>query len=204
MQELEVARREKELEATIAKQAEAEQRRIEILAEAQRQKLAREAQGQAEALRQQGAAQAEVTRLTGAAEADIIRAKGQAEADAMHLKADAYLQYNQAAIIDKFLTGMPEVARAMASALGGVDKVTVVSTGTGAQGVSALTGEVAKMIAQVPELFETLTGMKVSELLGRLQQLDASAAASTNGAAERRSLDIPVVRASEERGGAGG
>jgi flotillin len=202
VQELEVRRREQELAATVQKAAEAEQRRIEILAEAQRQKLAREALGAAEALRQQGAAQAEVTRLTGTAEAEIVRAKGQAEADAMHVKADAYLQYNQAAIIDRFLTNMPEVARAMASALGGVDKVTVVSTGSGAQGVSALTGEVAKMIAQVPELFETLTGMKVSELMGRLQQIDSSAVRpSANGAAERRPLDIPVVGREPGAGG---
>jgi flotillin len=202
VQELEVQRRERELAATVQKAAEAEQRRIEILAEAQRQKLAREALGAAEALRQQGAAQAEVTRLTGTAEAEIVRAKGQAEADAMHVKADAYLQYNQAAIVDRFLTSMPEVARAMASALGSVDKVTVVSTGNGAQGVSALTGEVAKMIAQVPELFETLTGMKMSELMGRLQQIDPSAVhPSSNGAADRRPLDIPVVRGGDERPG---
>ena len=41
-------------------------------------------------------------------------------------------------------------------------------------GVSQITGEVAKMVAQVPELFETLTGQKVSELMERLQGIDAS------------------------------
>jgi flotillin len=195
VQDMEVQRRERELVATVQKAAEAEQRRIEILAEAARQKLAREALGQAEALRQQGAAQAEVTRLTGTAEAEIVRAKGQAEADAMHVKADAYLQYNQAAILDKYLASMPEVARAMAQALGNVDKVTVVSTGSNADGVSALTSQVAKMIAQVPELFETLTGMKVSDLLGRLQQIDPDAVTSSANGAPRRTIDIPIVRA---------
>jgi flotillin len=194
VQELEVQRREKELAATVQKSAEAEQRRIEILAEAARQKLAREALGQAEALRAQGAAQAEVTRLTGQAEADIVRAKGQAEAEAMHVKADAYLQYNQAAILDKYLSSMPEVARAMAAALGGVDKVTIVSTGQNADGVSALTTQVAKMIAQVPELFETLTGMKVSELMGRLQQIDPNAVRPSSNGAAREAVEIPVVR----------
>lgn len=158
VQELEVQRREKELEATVTKQAEAERRRIEILAEAQRQKLAQEAAGQAEAIRQQGLA-----------EAEVVRAKGQAEADAMHLRAEAYQQYNQAAVLDKLLTAMPDVVRALSQALAGVDKVTIVATGDGRGGVSNLTGEVAKMIAQVPELFETLTGMKLGDLLGRLQ-----------------------------------
>jgi flotillin len=173
VQELEVQRRERELEATTIKQAEAERRRIEVLAEAQRQRLALEAAGQAEAIR-----------LQGTAEAEVVRAKGQAEADAMHLRAGAVQEYNQAAVLDKLLTGMPEVAQAFAQALAGVDKITVVSTGDGrASGASAITGEVAKMVAQVPELFETLTGMKVNELMGRLNTIDAKAAAPTaNGA----------------------
>jgi flotillin len=180
----------------MTKQAEAEQRRIEILADAQRQKLSREAAGQAEALRQQGTAEAEVTRLRGTAEAEIIRAKGQAEADAMQLRADAYQQYNQAAVLDKLLSGMPEVARAFAQSLASVDKITVVSTGDGrgGAGVSALTGDVAKMIAQVPELFETLTGMKVSELMDRLQGINNGTVTrpSSNGAARTTSREIVV------------
>ena len=166
VQELEVQRRELELQATVTKQAEAERRRIEVLAEAQRQKLATEAAGQAEA-----------TRLQGTAEAEIVRAKGQAEADAMHQRAEAYQEYSQAAVLDKLITGMPEVVRALAQSLASVDRITVVSTGDGrSQGVSQLTGEVAKMVAQVPELFETLTGQKVSDLMTRLRALDTPAA----------------------------
>ena len=162
VQQLEVQRKELELEATVSKQAEAERRRIEVLAEAQRQKLSIEAAGQAEAIR-----------LQGTAEAEIVRAKGQAEADAMHQRAAAYQEYSQAAVLDKFITGMPEVVRALAQSLASVDKITVVSTGDGrSPGVSQLTGEVAKMVAQVPELFETLTGQKVSELMSRLRALD--------------------------------
>jgi flotillin len=165
VQELEVQRRQLELEATVIKQAEAERRRIEALAEAERQRLAKEAAGKAEAIR-----------LQGTAEAEIVRAKGQAEADAMHLRAAAYQEYNQAAVLDKLLSSLPEVTRALAQSLASVEKITVVSTGDGrTTGVSAITGEVAKMIAQVPELFETLTGLKVGELLGRLQGLDAAA-----------------------------
>jgi flotillin len=173
VQELEVQRRERELEATVTKAAEAERKRIEVLAEAQRQKLATEAAGQAEA-----------TRLQGSAEAEIVRAKGHAEADAMHMRAEAYQEYNQAAVLDKLLTGMPEVVRALAQSLASVDKITVVSTGDGrSAGVSQITGEVAKMVAQVPELFETLTGMKVADLMDRLQGIDAKPLArpSDNG-----------------------
>jgi flotillin len=170
VQELEVQRKALELEATVTKQAEAERRRIEVLAEAQKQKLATEAAGAAEA-----------TRLQGMAEAEIVRAKGQAEADAMHQKADAYQEYSQAAVLDKLITGLPEVVRALSQSLASVDKITVVSTGGDSHtaGVSQITGEVAKMVAQVPELFETLTGQKVSDLMSRLRGLDAPTTVST-------------------------
>ena len=176
VQELEVQRRVLELEATVTKPADAERQRIQMLAEAQRAKLATEAAGQAEA-----------TRLQGTAEAEIVRAKGQAEADAMHQKAEAYQEYSQAAVLDKLLTGMPDVVRALAQSLASVDKITVVSTGDGrSPGVSQITGEVAKMVAQVPELFETLTGQKVSDMMQRLRALDAP-----TSAAETRDNGVP-------------
>ncbi len=178
VQELEVQRRERELEATVTKQAEAEGRRIQILAEAQRSKLSTEASGQAEA-----------TRLQGTAEAEIVRAKGQAEAQAMHVKAEAYQEYNQAAVLDRLISSMPEVARALSQSLASVDKITVVSTGDGHGGsASAVTGEVAKMVAQVPEIFETLTGMKVSDLMDRLQKIDTKSPRTVNGT----SLAAPI------------
>ncbi len=161
--ELEVQRKALELQAMITKPAEAEGKRIEVMAEAQRQKFALEAAGQAEA-----------TRLQGMAESEIVRARGQAEADAMHQKAEAYQEYSQAAVLDKLIGGMPEIVRALSQSLASVDKITVVSTGDGrSPGVSQITGEVAKMVAQVPELFETLTGQKISDLMQRLRALDA-------------------------------
>jgi flotillin len=184
VQELEVQRRELELEATVIKQAAAEQRRIEILAEAKRLQLAREAAGQAEATLAQGRAEAEVTQVRGAAEAEVVRAKGQAEAEAMQKRADAYQQYNQAAVLDKMLTGMPEMARAFAQALASVDRIAIVSTGDGrSSGASQLTGEVAKMVAQMPELVEALTGRKVGDLLAQLQGVGNTAEPRANGVA---------------------
>src|SRR5207247_11379653 len=122
------------------------------------------------------AGEAAASRLQGTAEAEIVRAKGQAEADAMHQKAAAYQEYSQAAVLDKLIGGMPEIVRALSQSLASVDKITVVSTGDGrSPGVSQITGEVAKMVAQVPELFETLTVQKVGDLMARLRTLDAPA-----------------------------
>jgi flotillin len=182
--ELEVQRKALELQATVTKPAEAEGKRIEVLAEAQRLKTSVEAAGQADA-----------TRLQGTAEAEIIRAKGQAEADAMQQRANAYQDYSQAAVLDKLITGMPEVVRALAQSLASVDKITVVSTGDGrSPGVSQLTGEVAKMIAQVPELFETLTGQKVSDLMQRLPGLDTAARAPGNPSENGKDASAPLAR----------
>jgi flotillin len=159
VQEAEIQRRERELIATVLKQAEIERRKIEMLAEAQKQKLIFEADGQAAS-----------TRATGEAEAEIIFKKGEAEAKAMNVKAEAYQDYNQAAVIDKLISNMPEIVKALASPLANVDKITIVSTGNGdAAGMNKITGDVAAMAAQIPALFETLSGMRFSELLSKVR-----------------------------------
>jgi flotillin len=161
VQEAEIARREKELIATVLKQAEIERQRIETLAAAEKARLMVEAEGHASSIRQQGEA-----------EAEIIFKKGDAEARAMNVKAEAFQEYNQAAVIDKLLTGLPEVVRALASPLANVDKITIVSTGNGdAAGLNKVTGDLTKMAAQVPALFETLSGMPLTELLSKVRQI---------------------------------
>jgi flotillin len=161
VQEAEINRREKELIATVLKGAEIERQRIETLAAAEKQRLTAEAEGQASAIR-----------ANGEAEAEIIFKKGEAEAKAMNVKAEAFQEYNQAAIIDKLFTSMPEIVRALAAPLANVDKITVISTGNdGAAGVNKITGDITRMAAQVPALFETLSGMSLTDLLGKVRQL---------------------------------
>jgi flotillin len=159
VQEAEINRREKELIATVLKGAEIERQRIETLAAAEKQRLIAEAEGRSSSIRAQGQA-----------EAEIIFKKGEAEAKAMNVKAEAYQEYNQAAVFDKLLTSLPEVVRAMAAPLANVDKITVVSTGNGdATGMNKITGDFAKMAAQVPALFESLSGVSMSELLSKVR-----------------------------------
>src|SRR5467141_2763743 len=159
VQEAEINRREKELIATVLKPAEVERQRIETLAAAEKQRLIAEAEGHASSIRAQGEA-----------EAEIIFKKGEAEAKAMNVKAEAFQEYNQAAVLDKLISGLPEVVRALAEPLGKVDKVTIVSTGNGdAAGAYKLTGDITKIAAQVPALFEALSGMQVSELLSKVR-----------------------------------
>ena len=159
VQEAEIARRERELIATVLKQAEIERQRIQTLADAERQRMMVEAEGRASSIRAQGEA-----------EAEIIFKKGEAEAKAMNVKAEAYQEYNQAAVVDKLITGLPDVVRALSEPLSKIDKVTIVSTGNGdAAGAYKLTGDVTKIAAQVPALFEALSGMQMSDLLAKVR-----------------------------------
>ncbi|MSP36937.1 MAG: flotillin family protein [Deltaproteobacteria bacterium] len=161
VQDAEIQRRERELVATVLKQAEIERRKIETLAEAQKQKMIFEADGQAAA-----------TRANGEAEAEIIFKKGEAEAKAMNVKAEAYKEYNQAAVIDKLISNMPEIVKALASPLANVDKITIVSTGNGdTTGMNKITGDITAMAAQIPALFESLSGMQFAELLSKVKMI---------------------------------
>jgi flotillin len=172
VQDAEILRHERELISTVLKGAEIERQRIETLAAADKMRQIAEAEGRASA-----------TRLQGEAEADIIQRKGEAEAKAMNVKAEAYQEWNQAAVVDKLLTGMPEIVRALAAPLANVDKITIVSTGNGdGAGMSKITGDMAAMAAQIPALFETLSGMKMSELLGNVRTIGVKPEKNTKGA----------------------
>ena len=82
VQEQEVGRKEKELEATVRKPAEAEQFRVRTLAEARQFQLQTEAAGESEAIRLRGQGEADMAKAKGLAEADVIRAQGESQATA--------------------------------------------------------------------------------------------------------------------------
>jgi flotillin len=160
VQDAEIQRRERELIATVLKGAEMERRRIETLASAERQRVIFEAEGRAMA-----------TRSVGEAEAEIIFKKGEAEANAMNVKAAAYQEYNQAAVVDKLISMMPQIVKELAAPLANIDRITVVSTGGDTSGMNKVTGDIASMAAQIPALFETLSGMKMSDLFAKVKQI---------------------------------
>jgi flotillin len=163
VQEAEIARRKNELVATELEPANVQAQRRQVLADGEKKGLELEATGRAEAIRRQGQA-----------EAEIIRMKGEAEATAMERKAEAYRLYGQAAVLDKLLSGLPDVVRAISEPLGRVDRITVVSTGDGdggGAGVNKVTADIAKMVAQVPALVESLSGISIADLLKSLPHL---------------------------------
>ncbi len=171
VEEAEIKRRSNELIATVLKEAEVERQRIETLAEAERARASVEAEGQAAAIRAQGDA-----------EAEVIFKKGEAEARAMNEKAEAYKEYNQAAVVDRLITALPELVNALASPLSKIDRITVVSTGDGnAAGMNKVTGDITQMAAQVPALFEALSGMQMSDLFGKIKSIGGDSNQSGDG-----------------------
>jgi len=156
---------EAEMIAQVLKEAEIQRQKIETLAAAERQKRMVEAEGLASAIRAQGEA-----------EAEIIFKKGEADAKAMNVKAEAYQEWNQAAVVDRLISSLPDVMKAMSGPLEHVDRITIVSTGDGdSAGINKVTGDMTKMAAQIPAVFEALSGMKVSELFARIREIGASA-----------------------------
>lgn len=162
----EALRKEKELEATVIKQADAEKYREEKRADALRYQEIQEALAQAEAIKATGAAKAEANRLEGMTEVEIIREKGKAEADAMFKKAEAYKLYNDAAVTEMIIDKMPEIAKAIAEPLTKVEKIVIVDSGKGeGKGASKVTGYVTDIMSSLPETMEAITGIDLKKIL---------------------------------------
>lgn len=89
VQEMEARRRERELEATVLKQADAERQATVITAEGAKRAEVLQAEGAQQAVVMHAQAESQQRELVGAGEAARIRQIGQAEADAKKAEADA-------------------------------------------------------------------------------------------------------------------
>ena len=156
-QEAEVQQRK--LDAEVRKQADAELYRRQKEAEAQKY----EAERAAEAAKFAKQQEAEGIALVGKAEAEAIRQKGLAEAEAMKQKAEAYKQYNDAAVAEMMIKVLPEIARSVAQPLSSIDKVSII--GGDASGVSGVSGNVPVLMAQAMEAMKEATGIDMRDIV---------------------------------------
>lgn len=150
--ELEAIRREKELVATTIKPAEAERLAAVVRAEGLRQAAILAAE-----------AQARQVQLYGEAEGAAILARGQAEARAKTLLADAYRQFDEAAILLQTLPLIPPIVREAAAPLGNIDNLTVIDP----SGASKLTDTVVRTAAEGTAIAKSLLGVDLAELMQR-------------------------------------
>ena len=149
--QLEADRKEKELLSTTVKPAAAEAQAV--IARAEGAKRARIASAEADA---------ETTRLEGGAEAQIVLTKGEAEAKALAMRADAYKQFNEAAIIQTVLAALPDIVKAAAEPMGKIDSLTVMS----ADGASDIVRNATRAMIESTTAIKGLTGLDVPNLIG--------------------------------------
>ena len=152
--EQEILRKEKALDSKIKKPAEAEKYRMEKIAEANRLKAVLEAEAEAEAFT-----------LKGESEAFAIEAKATAEAEQMAKKADAWKEYEKAALVDMMLKVLPQVASEIAAPLSKVNKITMVADANGEIGASRMTDEVLTVMAKVPAIVGSMTGIDIKKIM---------------------------------------
>jgi flotillin len=183
LQQQEILRKQRELEANVQKPADAERYKVETLANARKFQLEAEAAGAASATKATGFANADVTKATGLAEADaqkarglaeatIIEAQGKATAEAMRLKAESFKQYNEAAVVEMLSKVLPEIASKISEPLSRTEKMVIINSGNGSGGgASKLTGDITQIIAQLPPVLESLTGVKLEKLLEQVPAL---------------------------------
>jgi len=176
VQEQEILRRQKELEATVIKPAEAERQRqvteaegrrqaIMAIAEAEQEKLRREGLGRAAAIEAEGRAEASRIEALGLAEAKAIEAKGLAEAAAILKKAEAWKEFNEAAKLQAILEKLPSVIQsaapvfsAIAAPMSNIDKVVVIDQGAsnGASAVNRFAQSAPSLVFNVLEQLKAL------------------------------------------------
>jgi flotillin len=183
LQQQEILRKQRELEANVQKPADAERYKVETLANARKFQLETEAAGAASATKATGFASADVVKATGLAEADankarglaeasVIEAQGKATAEAMRVKAESFKQYNEAAVIEMIARVLPEIAGKISEPLAKMEKMVIINSGNGpGGGASKLTGDVTQIISQLPPIIESLTGVKFEKLLEQVPAL---------------------------------
>ena len=186
LQQQEILRKQRELEANVQKPADAERYRVETLANATKFQLETEAAGAASATKAKGFANADVAKATGLAEAEankarglaeaaIIQAQGAATAEAMRMKAESFKQYNEAAIIQLIMEVLPAVAGKISEPLAKTEKIIIINSGNGpGGGASKLTGDITQILSQLPPVIEGLTGVKLEKLLEQIPALRKS------------------------------
>merc|ERR1711964_789130 len=110
-------------------------------------------------------AEAEALRQTrvAAAQADVITKKGEASAEVMEAKADAWLAYGEKSYVDMVVDELPEIASSLVSPLSKIDKMVMIN-GDGDLGASKVTAEVARVMTQVPDVVESLTGVQLKQM----------------------------------------
>ena len=159
-----IARKEKEAELAVRKQADAMKYKAEKEAEADLIRRQKEAEAKAyEAIKEAEArkAEAEALRFSMEQEAEGIRAKGLAEAEAIEKKAEAQKKMGEASVLEMYLNALPEVVKNAAAPLAQTDKIVMYGDGNSTK----LVKDVMSSASQIMDGMKESTGLDLGALL---------------------------------------
>ncbi|HEV8547137.1 MAG TPA: SPFH domain-containing protein [Candidatus Limnocylindrales bacterium] len=159
--EAQIRRAEGEKGARIA-QAQAEAERVKLAGQAEAAITITKGEANARVILVNAQSEAEKTKLEGTAEAGIVFTKGEAEAKALALRAEAYRQFNEAAVIQTVLSMLPEIVRAAAEPMANIKDLTVLST----DGASELVKNGTRTVAEASAVVKGVTGIDIPSLIG--------------------------------------
>lgn len=184
--------RERELNATVKKQAEADRYAAEQAAEADRDwpKVARierqnesdaalySAQKDAEGIKAKATAEAEATRLKGESEGVAEKAHGEGVAAGIKAQAEAYNGMdNPYLLANRYIDIMPKVAEQVAKPLTAVDSIKMYGSGN----AQKLVKETTSIVDQVASGLKDSTGIDLPSLLnGLISNPDIDAGSAEN------------------------
>merc|ERR1719223_1874821 len=151
IEEQEIKRKEKELTATVKLPSEAEAYKVQTVAEGNRTRVVESAKADGEKIR-----------LIGGAEARAVEAVGRAEAESMRLKASAYKQYGDAAVMSLVLEALPSIAAEVAAPLAKTDEIVLIGGGNNT------TNEINKLVGTLPPAIQALTGVDITGAFSKI------------------------------------
>ncbi|GFS38435.1 hypothetical protein TNIN_78461 [Trichonephila inaurata madagascariensis] len=151
VEEKEILRKDKELTSMVRLPAEAEAYKVELIAQGKRAQTMDVARAEAEKIK-----------LIGLADAYAIEAVGKAEAEGMRMKAAAYKQYGDAAVMSLVLDALPKIAAEISAPLAKTEDIILIG------GTDQVTTEVTKLVSQIPPSVQALTGVDLSKVLSKM------------------------------------
>src|SRR5436190_19734022 len=92
----------------------------------------------------------------------------------MAAKAKSWGDYNEAAITDRVLEVLPALAAAVSAPLAQTDKIVMIGGNGSSPGASRITKDVAQVVAELPEVIEALTGLKLEDIAKRVPHVKGS------------------------------
>lgn len=161
IEEKEVLCSEKRLDANVRRPAEAEAYRLQQIAEGNRMQKILLAQAEADGIR-----------ARGQANAAAIEAMGKAEAERMRLRAQAYNNYGDAAILGLVLDSLPRLAAELAAPLARTKEIVLMGGGCGGDSsgptLTNLGKDFTTLMGTLPPAIRALTSVDLSKTISKI------------------------------------